>query len=210
MCLKRINISHNSTLVGLYKTLYYKNFYPTFFLILVPSFLFGYLAVISILAPIFEEYYFYSFSNSFYELLSDICHQYPSRSLWIMKRPMGLCSRCFAIYFSFSISLILFPVLTKGKYIILLSLFFLPIILDGLLQHYNLTESNNFLRILSGLFFGIAASFIYKYFASDLINTLNKVVNRKTILNTLGYIKILVESGIMLITNLYCLLIVFK
>ena len=204
---KCAHMSPDSTLECIYDSAYYKILNPTFLLILVPSLLFGYLSIISILAPILEEYYFYSFSNYFYKLLSDICHQYPSRSLWIMKRPMSLCSRCFAIYFSFSISLILFPILRKRKYIVLLSLFFLPLILDGLLQYYNLKESNNFLRILSGLFFGTAASFIYKYFAFDLINTLKKVIKRKTIQNTYEYIKIIMESGLMFVTNLYGLLV---
>ena len=88
---------------------------PYLLFLIFPSFIFGYLAVISLLAPIFEEYYFYSISNHFYNVLSGICHQFPSKSLWIVNRPMGLCSRCFALYASFSTSMLFIPLFKKDK-----------------------------------------------------------------------------------------------
>lgn len=33
-----------------------------------------------------------------YGLLSNICHQYPSRSFWVMDRPLALCIRCVGGY----------------------------------------------------------------------------------------------------------------
>ena len=183
---------------------------PYFYLILLPSLLFAYLAIISLLAPILEEYYFYSLSNYFYNVLSSICHQYPTRSLWIMNRPMGLCSRCFAIYASFSISLIFLPLLKNKKHIVLLCFLFLPLILDGLLQYYNIRESNNFNRLLSGALFGIASSIIYKYFMFNLIDTIKTIIRRECILKTYKYINLTIGSGLVFITNLYGIVACFR
>jgi len=178
-------------------------FNPYFYLLLLPSLLFGYLAIISVLAPIFEEYYFYSISNYFYNALSNICHQYPTRSLWIMNRPMGLCSRCFAIYASFSISLIFLPLLKNKKYIVLLCFLFLPLIVDGILQYYNIKESDNFSRVLSGALFGIASSIIYKYFMHNLINTLKIIRRKQSILRAYKFINLIIGLGLVFLTNIY-------
>lgn len=91
------------------------SFSPYFLLLVFPSFIFGYLAVISLQAPILEKYFLYSISNYFYNVLSAMCHQFPSRSLWIVNRPMGLCSRCFAIYASFPIAIFFIPLFKKDK-----------------------------------------------------------------------------------------------
>ena len=183
---------------------------PYSHLILLPSLLFGYLAIISLLAPILEEYYLYSLSNYFYSVLSNICHQYPTRSLWIMNRPMGLCSRCFAIYTSFSISLVFLPLLKNRRHIVLLCFLFLPIILDGFLQYYNIKESNNFNRVLSGLMFGTASSAIYKYFSFNLIDTLKIIIRRETILKTYQYINPIIGSGLVFLTNSYGIIASFR
>ena len=181
----------------------HKTFSPYFYLILLPSLLFGYLAIISVLAPIFEEYYFYSVSNYFYNALSNICHQYPTRSLWIMNRPMGLCSRCFAIYASFSISLIFLPLLKNRKYIVLLCFLFLPLIVDGVLQYYNIKESDNVSRVLSGVLFGIASSMIYKYFMYNLLDTLKIILRKESILRAYKFINLIIGLGLVFLTNLY-------
>jgi len=178
-------------------------FNPYFYLLLFPSLLFGYLAIISVLAPVFEEYYFYSISNYFYSVLSNICHQYPTRSLWIMNRPMGLCSRCFAIYASFSMSLIFLPLLTNRKYIVLLCFLFLPLIVDGVLQYYNIKESDNVSRVLSGALFGMASSIIYKYFMHNLINTLKNIIKKESILRAYKFIDLIIGLGLVFLTNLY-------
>ena len=181
-----------------------------FHLILLPSLLFGYLATISLLAPIFEEYGFYSISNQFYKILSNICHQYPTRSLWLMNRPMGLCSRCFAIYASFSISLIFFPLLKNRKHVLLFCFILLPLILDGFLQYYNIKEGNNFSRVFSGIQFGLAASVIYKYFMFNLIEILKIItIRRENVLNTYKYIILIIGSGLVLFTNLYGVIVCF-
>lgn len=178
---------------------------PTFCLLLIPTCLFGYLAIEAFLAPIFEEYYVYSISNYIYRRLSNICHQYPSRSLWILNRPMGLCSRCFAIYASFSFSLFLVPHLNR-KRIIIISFFLLPLLVDGLVQYFHIDESNNPRRIFFGVLFGFSASCIYKYLTTYLMDSINSVSERKNIIT----IRTSVSFLIVVVTNFYALLAVFK
>jgi uncharacterized membrane protein len=173
-----------------------------FYSILLPSLLFGGLAIIAILAPILEEFGFYWISNQFYSILSNICHQYPTRSLWIMNRPMGLCSRCFALYASFSISLILIPKFKDEKSIGVSCIFFLPLISDGLLQYYDIRESSNLIRVISGTLFGVAASVIYGYFVLTVVNKIiPKVTSEKV--RAYDWINPIIGGIVIFLVNLY-------
>ena len=178
-------------------------------LLIFPSFIFGYLAVISLLAPIFEECFFYSISNHFYKALSGICHQFPSRSLWIVNRPMGLCSRCFTLYASFSISMLFIPLFKKDKNILIISFLLLPLILDGLFQYYGIRGSDNLTRIFSGILFGVSASVIYKHFSFIIAGFFLSKRNRSN-LTVYKYINIVMGLILVFNTNLYALLICFN
>jgi uncharacterized membrane protein len=173
------------------------------YLIFLPSLLFGCLAAISILAPIFEEYGFYSISNQFYNILSNICHQYPSRSLWFLNRPMGLCSRCFAIYASFSISLIFLPKPEKKRSIGLACLLFLPLISDGLLQYYGIRESTNLVRAISGILFGVAASIVYECFVLTVIDKLSTVARREKRIKVCELVNAMIGGAVVCLVNFY-------
>jgi uncharacterized membrane protein len=144
-----------------------------YYLILtVPVCLLGSLAIMSVLAPILEEGSHFSVSNFLYRFLSRICHQYPTRCLWIFNRPMGLCSRCFSLYSSLSIGLLCLPLIPKLKPHLLCALLLIPLVADGLLQYANLAASNNFRRVLTGVLFGAAVSVIYKGSAFYLLSNL--------------------------------------
>lgn len=176
---------------------------PTFLLTLLPSLLFGSLAIISILAPIFEEYGFYAISNQFYSILSNICHQYPTRSLWLMNRPMGLCSRCFALYASFSISLIFVHKPQKKRSVGLACFLFLPLITDGLLQYYGFRESVNLIRVISGALFGVAASIVYAYFVFTVADKLSTGLKTEKHLEVYEFINALIGGIVICLVNLY-------
>ena len=182
---------------------------PHLLFLIFPSFIFGYLAVISLLAPIFEEYYFYSISNHFYNVLSGICHQFPSKSLWIVNRPMGLCSRCFALYALFSTSMLFIPLFKKDKNILLISFLLLPLIFDGLFQYYGIRGSDNLTRIFTGILFGVSASVIYKYFSFIIAGFFISKRNRSN-LTVCKYINIVMGLILVFNTNLYALLICFN
>jgi uncharacterized membrane protein len=172
-------------------------------LIFLPSLLFGGLAIISILAPIFEECGFYSISNPFYNILSNICHQYPTRSLWVMNRPMGLCSRCFALYASFSLSLIFIPKPREKRSIGLACLFSLPLISDGLLQYYGIRESANLARVASGTLFGVGASIVYACFALTVIDRIRIVARSENHISSYAFINSMVGGVVIFLVNFY-------
>ena len=182
----------------------------SFYFNLIPGTLFAYLALISLLAPIFEEYRLYSASNYFYRSLSNICHQYPTRSLWILERPMGLCARCFSVYVSFSICIAFLPLIKRGRYIKVACLFFLPLILDGILQYHNVVESNNFQRIFGGVLFGTSASIVYKYATFNMLQNMKTMTAKPTVQSIHKYINSFIQLGVVCLTILYSLVFVFK
>lgn len=56
------------------------------------------LAVASLAAPAWQSARGYPAGEGAYRTLSHICHQYPSRCLWVAGRPSALCARCTAGY----------------------------------------------------------------------------------------------------------------
>ena len=79
------------------------------------------------------------------------CHQLRERSFIINGKQLPLCSRCLGVYgvLLLSIPIALFwPV--NFHIAILLMLF---MIIDGESQFLGLRESNNYIRLISGLFF---------------------------------------------------------
>jgi len=138
-------------------------------LILVALISLGCLSIMSVLAPICEEYKLYNLSNLFYRFLSNFCHQYPSRSLWLLNRPMGLCARCFSMYSAFPIALLVIYFI-KARWTYLFNLMLLmPLIVDGFSQYLYLTESNNYVRFGSGVLFGIGAAGLYEHILIDIL-----------------------------------------
>lgn len=90
-------------------------------------------------------------------ILSGVCHRMPSRSFWIAEVPLGLCSRCTGIYGFAFIGLLVsalpkFTLLQRSPKMALVLL--LPMILDGLLEHFDLYSGNNPIRFTTGAAFG--------------------------------------------------------
>ncbi|MDN4075894.1 MULTISPECIES: DUF2085 domain-containing protein [Fictibacillus] len=105
------------------------------------------------------------------DLLSIIpCHRRPERSLKIKGRPLVLCARCTAIYGSY----ILLPFLYFVPLVhnLFLALFLqLPMLIDGFTQKWKWRESNNTLRVITGLLSGIGQCMMIWY-AADLLKEL--------------------------------------
>ena len=80
---------------------------------------------------------------------------------------MKICSRCFGIYTSLIVGLvILFNLaLNFSKFAIIFIFIFLnfPLAVDGLTQYFWDRESNNSLRFITGIFAGVGASFTIYY-----------------------------------------------
>ena len=121
---------------------------------------FALLGFIAILCPVLEFHRNLS-APMCYNILSNFCHQIPSRCFWVFDSNVGLCSRCFSLYLSFvvcSILLLLFKnqgVIKYSKSVIICSIMVSPLIIDGvgeLITHYI---SNNYIRSISGLLAGL-------------------------------------------------------
>lgn len=98
------------------------------------------------------------------------CHRLPSRTLRFKGRYFPVCARCTGIYLGALFTLLLryFPILTPSKDLEKY-LFFIPLILmiptlvDGTTQLLRWRESNNFLRVVTGLLCGIGLGLILIY-----------------------------------------------
>ena len=93
-----------------------------------------------------------------------ICHQKPERSFKYKDKYFPVCARCTGFYLGILIS---FPIIFFTlKYLEGVDLFILGIILlipmfiDGTTQFFKLRESNNFLRLITGLIGGFAISIL--------------------------------------------------
>jgi uncharacterized membrane protein len=139
---------------------------------------------ISILAPYFQSRSLTGISSFLYSFLELHCHQLPERSLWIFGAPMGLCSRCVAIYLSFSIVTLI--IANKNDLTIYWKvglLLLLPIIFDGLTQMLGIRMSSNTIRIITGVLGGIGLALVLKSIilisAKHLIDFCSEMKNLK-------------------------------
>ena len=86
-----------------------------------------------------------------------ICHQLPERSFYYKSKKFPVCARCTGILLGyctiplFYLGIIEIPIL----FIILLNI---PILIDSISQYLGLRESNNTLRLITGILSGFACS----------------------------------------------------
>lgn len=98
-----------------------------------------------------------------YFLGRSVCHQIPERSFFIHNIQFPLCARCTGIYTGMFMGFlyILIRKRHKGnkppsiKYVILMIIFLLPMIIDGLTSYLGFRSTNNNIRIITGLMFGV-------------------------------------------------------
>jgi uncharacterized membrane protein len=103
-----------------------------------------------------------------------ICHQLGERSLIVSGEALAVCARDTGIYIGI-FSTLFYLHFTKRKQSItipsikislMLLLFLVPLIIDGLGSYTNLFESNNLRRLLTGIAFG----FVLPYFIYPLLS----------------------------------------
>ncbi len=95
-------------------------------------------------------------------LFRALCHGIPNRCLELWNVPMPICARCTAIYVGLFAGIILFwflPRLHEHSARWILGIAALPMFVDGLTQLAMLRESNNPLRIETGLLAGATFAF---------------------------------------------------
>lgn len=109
-------------------------------------------------APLARAAGLYSFSAGLYALFHLICHQEPTRSLWIAGHPMAICARDVGLYGGLWLGLLM--TLWRRTFIpgwtALLCV--LPMALDGGTQLLGLRESTNALRLVTGGLAGVVTA----------------------------------------------------
>ncbi|MDI6882491.1 MAG: DUF2085 domain-containing protein [Methanobacteriales archaeon] len=94
-----------------------------------------------------------------------ICHRRPDRTFSIRGRYFPVCSRCTGVYIgAFSYFLIAYftPIKYTLNLVVMAILITTPMILDGFTQLLGLRESNNLLRLLTGLLAGLGLGILTK------------------------------------------------
>jgi uncharacterized membrane protein len=96
-----------------------------------------------------------------------LCHQKAERSFFINGNQMPFCSRCTAIFFGLASGLgfmIFYQIQLNEKFLLAIIVCIIPLALDGIGQLFNLWESTNLIRVITGLLtgtaFGLAISVI--------------------------------------------------
>ena len=91
------------------------------------------------------------------------CHQRPERSFFFRNKQFPVCARCTGILLGGLLQLILWlsGLRTPALYA---ALCILPLAVDGLVQHFTAYESNNPLRLLTGIVAGCGQTALYLRF----------------------------------------------
>ncbi len=118
--------------------------------------------------------------NSIYSCGDRLCHQKSDRSFFINGNQMPFCARCTAIWLGLAFGLafmIFYRIELNEKIIFLIFLGVAPIGIDGLLQLFGFLESNNVLRLITGLLVGIICGIAI----GIIIDEINEILlSRKT------------------------------
>lgn len=104
------------------------------------------------------------------------CHRKPERSFFWKGKQFPVCARCTGIHIGYiSFPLFLFSVFTLNIWWTVLLI--LPTYLDGLTQAFFKRESNNLLRVTTGVIAGIGlmslVSIIGKFIGNQILLILN-------------------------------------
>jgi uncharacterized membrane protein len=87
----------------------------------------------------------------------NICHQIPERSFYYKQKQFPVCARCTGIILGYcTIPLFYFGIIKISiLFIILLNI---PFLIDSVTQYMGYRESNNKLRLITGILTGFACS----------------------------------------------------
>ena len=116
-----------------------------------------------LLAPILDAVH-RGAASMLYSFYSPICHQIDGRSFHIFGEKLGVCARCSSIYFSFLLSLLIYPHLKKVTSPSLpkthwVALAVLPMVIDVLLTFTGIHSSTLMTRAFTGALFGFILPF---------------------------------------------------
>lgn len=107
--------------------------------------------------------------KEFFELMGSlICHQQPSRTLLAGGVLLPVCARDMGIYTGIFSSALYLMMLRRMRArrppaiaaAIIMCMLMLPMIVDGVLSYAGVIETNNLVRLFTGLFFGLQIPFL--------------------------------------------------
>jgi uncharacterized membrane protein len=130
-----------------------------FFLQLSPVYILLLLILLDAFIAPFLESRRLAISEVFYGILKPVCHQWPTRCLWVFGSNTALCFRCLGIFSALFLTGLFFGI--KGanriywKTAVMLNI---PALVDGYTQLRGWRTSNNFLRLSTGLLSGVGAA----------------------------------------------------
>ncbi|HJT67719.1 MAG TPA: DUF2085 domain-containing protein [Pyrinomonadaceae bacterium] len=112
-------------------------------------------------------------AGAIYYAFSLLCHQRPDRSFFLDGHKFGVCSRCTGIYFGFTFTLLVYPLLRSlrttatpaRKWLLLAAL---PLAIDFSLTFFGIWENTHTSRLLTGLLLGSVAVFYVMPGIADL------------------------------------------
>ncbi|MEI7907848.1 MAG: DUF2085 domain-containing protein [Bacteroidota bacterium] len=115
-------------------------------------------------------------SKIIYRFYSVVCHQFDSRSFHIYGKPFAVCIRCTSIYAGFLLALCfvrLIPELRSKKFNtwLLLSVFSIPMLIDGSLSMLSIINYSMLSRIITGSLFGIGMALLMHQMLTEIIHT---------------------------------------
>lgn len=94
-----------------------------------------------------------------------ICHRKPERSFFYKGHQFPVCARCTGFYISGIASIILLnfiPVPYSLTTLLIGILLLIPCAIDGFTQLFEYRESNNILRLITGLIGGVGLILVYE------------------------------------------------
>lgn len=105
----------------------------------------------------------------FLTLGKTVCHQIAERTFFVSGRQLPLCARCTGIYIGVFSSFLYLAAQKRLKgdkpvsaaFGVLLALGMMPLVLDGVSSYMLLRETNNIIRLITGILFGYGLPVLY-------------------------------------------------
>ena len=116
--------------------------------------------------PVFAAAAADSVASPVFTFFGYICHQLPDRSFHLMGHQLGVCSRCFGVYFGLLAGVLAYPLWRRIDEIEPLPRVFLfasiiPMGIDWSLTFFGIWENTHASRFITGLILGVGcATFI--------------------------------------------------
>ena len=88
-----------------------------------------------------------------------LCHRREDRSFKVHGHVFPVCARCTGIIVGFALAVLLLNIEYRVPSIYSV-IFIIPLLMDGFSQSFGWRESNNLLRLLTGIVFGIGFMYI--------------------------------------------------